>query len=85
MTTQKKLLFGTLAVVLALFLFVSGHAFWVSAAPSDDLSFWRLPSCPRELTLQDGSRWGKPQWAERGCEAVIGWRVEPVNATPVTE
>ncbi len=34
---------------------------------------WTLPSCPRELTLQDGSRWAPPAWSEPGCKAEIYW------------
>jgi hypothetical protein len=48
-----------------------------------DASTWTLPSCPRELTLQDGSRWAMPAWAEPGCRAVIGWDVSSVPAKQV--
>lgn len=41
---------------------------------------WALPSCPRELTLQDGSRWAMPQWSEPGCSAEIEFKVTPIQA-----
>lgn len=44
---------------------------------------WDLPSCPQELTLQNGSRWAMPAWSEPACEATIEWTVTPIKAVPV--
>lgn len=40
-----------------------------------EVKLWEMPSCPRELTLQDGTRWAKPDWSEPKCRATIGWEV----------
>ena len=45
----------------------------IAGAQEPESETWTLPSCPLEITLRDGTRWAKPQWAEPECKAVIGW------------
>jgi hypothetical protein len=45
----------------------------VDLSPAPAMTTWDLPSCPREITLQDGSRWSPPTWSDAGCKASIIW------------
>lgn len=51
---------------------------------ADNQVMWDLPTCPRELTLQDGSRWAPPSWGDPRCDASIIYTVEPFTLDRMT-
>lgn len=67
---------GGFAVFMMLTVFFgSGNKVKVDTSPAPAMATWVLPSCPRELTLQDGSRWAPPWWSDPGCKASIIYTV----------
>jgi hypothetical protein len=74
-------LFATLAVLLGLFAWEQYARRNTVVLPA--VATWDLPSCPQELTLQNGSRWAMPAWSEPSCEATIEWTQQPIKAVPV--
>lgn len=82
---MNKLLLILLAGAILLINFVI--ALLINASPArpttlvdllrEDQALWDLPSCPRELTLQDGTRWALPAWSAEGCESTIIYTVRP--------
>lgn len=71
-----------LDILADLMLIANNNKVTVDTSPAPAMATWTLPSCPRELTLQDGSRWAPPRWSEPGCKASIIYTVPPLVGVP---
>lgn len=71
---KRRFVLELLVIVLVIAIFsVVVYLRYTHSEAELPTTTWTLPSCPRELTLQDGSRWAPPFWSNPTCRATISW------------